>query len=492
LREGAVGGRRLNPRSTIHVEPRYRHLAQERKLMKKSTRGCDWLLTALLPLALGSGCGDDDGGGGGSTDTGTETDSTTSDGDGGTDSTGGGGSDTSDTGSETGTGGTGTTDTECDPIIHTEDIEVDETWEAGCPHIVDGCISVGGDATVVASLTIEAGVEVRFTGESCLIIGESGSRGALIAEGTETDKIVFTSDQPDGDETPGYWDAVIFGEETAESTTLDHVVFEFGGRIGSGAHSGPNWGDSMVLVWGNDSTLPAVSFRNMEVRQSATDGIMMASGARFSDDSEAVVVAENAGYPVHIEAASAHTLPTDAGSDYTGNGDDGIHLLYGNGHVLSSGTLAWEDPGVPYVNQDFYVDGADLTIATGVTIASEASSEILVTNGSVSADGVTFTTWPDNVYWTGLYFDVPGTGALENCVVERGGSDAGGNSEGYNIYVESGAGDLPTITGCEIRDSLHDGISTWDVPLVEYQGNTFTNNADWDIYDYFNDEGWNQ
>jgi len=375
--------------------------------------------------------------------------------------------------------------------LHDQDITADETWSAaGNPHVVDGCITVGGTSTTLVTLTIEAGVEVRFTAGSCLIVGETDMRGSLVAIGTADDTVLFTSDQ-DVAPTPGYWDAILFGQEAAP-VTLEYVEIAYGGRVGSGAHSGPNWVDAMVIAWGNSDALPELTFDHVLVHDSSTDGMVFESGARFAGDSVALSVPGCEGYPVHIEASSAHALPTDGASAYTGNGDDVIYLLDGNGWELASGSPTWNDPGVPYViSNEVDCAGADWTIASGVTIAGASGAEIMVTDGTMTADGVTFTSWPNSVNWGGIYFAPPGTGTISSSTVERGGANFGGNSNGYNIYVESGAVTLPVITTTTIKDSLHDGIATWDVPIATYQSNTFENNTDWDIYDYFNSLGWN-
>src|SRR2546425_7169570 len=65
---------------------------------------------------------------------------------------------------------------------HRWPITANETWTlAGSPHLVNGRLSVAGPAG--ATLTIEAGVTVRFADTSGLTFGVS-SPGALVAQGT--------------------------------------------------------------------------------------------------------------------------------------------------------------------------------------------------------------------------------------------------------------------------------------------------------------------
>ena len=79
---------------------------------------------------------------------------------------------------------------------HSGSITSDETWiSSGNPHIITGLTTVSNNAT----LTIEPGVEVRFNKDATnprLIIGTANDTGAkLIAQGTDTQKITFTSNE---------------------------------------------------------------------------------------------------------------------------------------------------------------------------------------------------------------------------------------------------------------------------------------------------------
>jgi hypothetical protein len=71
---------------------------------------------------------------------------------------------------------------------HSGSITQDEIWVAADnPHIIQELTTVSENAT----LTIEAGVEVRFNPDATnprLIIGSSNSPGRLIARGTDTQK----------------------------------------------------------------------------------------------------------------------------------------------------------------------------------------------------------------------------------------------------------------------------------------------------------------
>lgn len=91
---------------------------------------------------------------------------------------------------------------------------VSGTWNlAGSPYMINGEIYIEAGAT----LTIEAGVEVRFTGWYKFIV-----HGSIMAEGTESNMILFTAD--DSDE---HWHGIRFIEST-ETSLLDYCIVEYG------------------------------------------------------------------------------------------------------------------------------------------------------------------------------------------------------------------------------------------------------------------------
>ncbi len=117
-------------------------------------------------------------------------------------------------------------------VIHGGTISSDETWTPDLnPHIVNSLLHVINGAT----LTIEPGVEVRFNPDAInprLIIGElSGTTGRLIARGTASQKIIFTSnaDIPQ----PGDWNDIYFSSNAADDSIIENAIIEYGGFSGS-------------------------------------------------------------------------------------------------------------------------------------------------------------------------------------------------------------------------------------------------------------------
>ena len=83
-------------------------------------------------------------------------------------------------------------------VVPGGNIRSNTNWtRAGSPYVVTGVVTVGG--TGAPTLTIDAGVEVRFVSGARLVIGTTlGDGGLLVARGTASESIVFTSDAKDG------------------------------------------------------------------------------------------------------------------------------------------------------------------------------------------------------------------------------------------------------------------------------------------------------
>jgi len=79
-----------------------------------------------------------------------------------------------------------------------------------------------------ATLTIEAGVEVRFEDNKLSIGGTfDDGGGKLIAQGTDTNKIIFTSNK--ATPAPGDWIGIYFGNYASIDSIFENCVVEYGG-----------------------------------------------------------------------------------------------------------------------------------------------------------------------------------------------------------------------------------------------------------------------
>jgi parallel beta-helix repeat protein len=349
---------------------------------------------------------------------------------------------------------------------HSGTISADETWYAADnPHVVTGDIIVEGGAT----LTIEAGVVVKFNAGTGFNVGPHYyGQGAIVADGS-TNRITFTSNMsPQG---PGDWDGITFARNTIQGPTkLKNCLIEYGGGNGCGNIQ-------------CDRTCIAVT--DCEIRHSSTHGVYCGGNSWFSDFSNNTITL-NAGYPIQIDAIAVHTIGLNT---VTGNTNDGIAVVGGG----VTNTCTWLNHGVPYiVTGVLNVQGGGnpvLTIAPGNTLKFGAGGGIDValhnqSPGAIIADGstdrITFTTSvspaaPGN--WNGITFGrntIQGPTKLKNCLIEYGG----GNGRG-NIYCE---GTSVAITDCEIRDGSKYGVycerGSW---FSDFSNNTITANAEYPL-----------
>ncbi|MFH0813074.1 MAG: hypothetical protein V2A69_09595 [Pseudomonadota bacterium] len=100
-------------------------------------------------------------------------------------------------------------------------ISTDTTWTlTNSPYVVTGTVQVLSGVT----LTIEPGVTVKFNQGTLLRIG-----GELIAEGTETQMITFTSNEPTP--SPGDWGPIEFVEGAVGSTLDENGEYVSGSII---------------------------------------------------------------------------------------------------------------------------------------------------------------------------------------------------------------------------------------------------------------------
>ncbi len=126
----------------------------------------------------------------------------------------------------------------------------------GIPYIVTAAdIYVSG-----STLTIEAGVTVKFDQYTTLWVGESG---VLRAVGTSSAPITFTSSE--ASPTPGYWGGIFFSDSTVGTNTLlQYVTVEYGGA---------NYGSNLYIYYASPT------IKNCTIRKSSGYGIYTYGGS---------------------------------------------------------------------------------------------------------------------------------------------------------------------------------------------------------------------
>jgi hypothetical protein len=331
------------------------------------------------------------------------------------------------------------------PTKHEGDVKDGEVWTAaGSPHIVEYDVNIREGAT----LTIEPCAEVRIAKERRINVAAplTPNSGTLIAEGTPTKPIKFTSDGADR------WGSIyVVAPGTAR---FSHVTFENGG--------GEQFEHGATLVAVGDDAPPlsdpVLFVDNVTIKKSRGTGVYLQRRSQFITGSKDLTVTESgddeAPYPLEISEHAIDSLPT---GKYTGNKKDEI-LIRSEGDS-GAGTGLVEDAtlherGVPYhigdSESDSLVIGSSdenqnttLTIEPGVVMKFEPKTAFMVqlyttekpANAVVKAQGtadkpIVFTSaspTPKAGDWRGLWFGgIPQeANVLDHVRIEYAGYDCG-------------------------------------------------------------------
>ena len=267
-------------------------------------------------------------------------------------------------------------------------ITTDTPWTlAGSPYIVTGDIYVYGANS--PTLTIEAGVTVKFNQYRMLYIGSGATPGALNAVGTATAPIIFTSSQ--ATPTSGYWGGIYFSDGTVDANTvLDYVTVEYGGysynsniSLNSAAPTIKNSTIRKSSGYGINASYSSPFIQNNTITENGTSGVY---GNNSSFTITGNTITNNGAYGIYDSTGSATLL---SGSTFSGNGSYPIRMGINQTGVVNtyetngnnaievvggtvSQSLTVKNSGLPYViTRDIYVYGASaptLTIEPGVTV----------------------------------------------------------------------------------------------------------------------------
>lgn len=345
------------------------------------------------------------------------------------------------------------------PTVHSTPITASETWRAANnPHQVKGALSVGSGAT----LTLEAGVEVRFEQDAELRVAD----GTLLAPGTQAAPITLVAE---GASAPaGHWRGLVFAA-AGSGSALDWVQLSGCGRsTGEGA---------CVAVLNKAAPV----LRDVTVRGSGSLGVkVVEDGSAFGAGSARLSVLASAGLAVRLGANEGETLP--AASTFTGNAPNAVELV---GNV--SRTQKWPNPGVPYVfNGVTYVDGTEtttpiLTVSAGTQLRFGAKAGLvlgydeyaaLVVEGT-SEQPVLFTSNQDGPKtpgaWLGVHMQVeqniPTTRISHATFEYAGGPFTGygdpktGNLNFYGTFnYDCSVVSCPVLTDVTLQKSSGDGL----------------------------------
>jgi len=284
-------------------------------------------------------------------------------------------------------------------------IATNTTWKlANSPYEVVDDVTIGQGIT----LTIEPGVTIRFNRERDIYVN-----GALIANGTPTNKITFTANS--AAPFPGYWGGIKFNASNISTLSiLNHCQFLYGGE-GFASEYAP-----IALDARANPAIANITFINNE-----RTGIHLAE------------ITYNANLQLNVVGMPYFIITDDlvVGTGYTMTISPGVLIKFGD-------------------TRDFYINGA--LIANGA-----ASQPIIFTafaddarGGDTNGDGATF---PLPGSWGGIRFNNSNIGSssvLSYCEFHYGGQNFA--SEASPITVDGRVN--PRLTGITMKNNARNGI----------------------------------
>jgi len=373
------------------------------------------------------------------------------------------------------------------------------------------------------SLTIEPGAIVKFYLTTAYYAYGLEVHGTLIADGTPSEKIVFTSIRDDsnggdtnndGDATvpePGNWGHIGF-DSTSVDCILDNCIVQYGATchgpsgeyhdwreiyigdcsptisnsvIRFSYYSGIECSNSNAIITGN--TISNIPWNGVDCNNSSNPTI---SGNTITD----------CGYPVYLNhwSSKLDCFPTISGNTFSNNSCNGVGI--NSGTLEKSATLRAINN--PYVLQDMTVDsGVTLTIEPGAIIKFNIhtmySANGIWVHGTLIADGtpsekIVFTSIRDDSYggdtnndgdttsaaptdWGSIYFyNNSADCILDNTIIQYAGTEYWGS---YYAHFAIAIGDCnPTISNSLIQYGAYDGIYCSNSSAT-ISGNTISNLA---------------
>ena len=426
-------------------------------------------------------------------------------------------------------------------------LTLDSTWHYhSIPFYISGDITVQGKngPDQITTLTIEAGVTLKFNSSAGLFIGHDTNinyPGKLIVNGTASNSVTFSRWS-----NSGYWDGIFFRNYASDDSSLSYCTIEYGGNAGNGAiylnqcsptisnttisysrnygiyiynHSDPTISNSNILNCGNHglyinsycsptvtSTIIANnSGRGIYITSYSTPTISGCSinenssyGLQIADTSSSATVQncifdDNDNYPIR---AYARHFGNFQGNTYTNNL---YQKLYVNGDTITVDST-WENAGVPYkITGDVTVYGqwgpdqiTTLTLEPGVSLMFDRYVGLYIGHdsnpdypGALVANGtsnnrITFTADTNN----------PSPGFWDGLYF-RNYTDDDTTILNYCVIAYGGySGNeniycnscSPTIRNCEIRHGSGAGVYCNNYSNPTLVSNTIHHNSSYGVY----------
>lgn len=344
-------------------------------------------------------------------------------------------------------------------------ITANETWKSfGLAYHPDSYVAIS--AASVPTLTLEAGVVVKFPSLGTLSAGANGQPGRLVVSGTSAQPVKLTSTQ--ATPTAGFWRGLGISVN-GSSSQVSYLTVEAAGQNAYGMTSAAWIMNTTTNTWDH------VTFQTNTGR-----GVSFEGGTTIVTDSTITGTAAGAGEGNAIDLFSGATV-TISSSSLTNNAGAAVSLrsgailngmtgmtVTGNGYNLiryRTQTIAanetWKNLGLAYQPDTFVAVAAasvpTLTIEAGVVVKFPSTTWLaggntlpgrLVVSGT-AAQPVKFTSTqatPTAGAWRGLGLSVVGSSSqISYLTIEAAGQNAFGTNSAIWV-VDPGAHLLDHVT----------------------------------------------
>ncbi len=211
-------------------------------------------------------------------------------------------------------------------------ISHDATWTAAINcHITADVTVKGSDGDDgVTTLTMEPGAQLRFTGTYSLTIGaSSGDPGALVAQGSASNPVVFTSSS--AMPAAGDWRYISFYTTADASSIMNHCLVEYGG-----------YSSGSVYLYNASPTI-----QNTTIRHSKYAGIYAVGSGCSGAVINCNTLTSNTTHGIQWSGIPPAEL---AMNNFTGNGNYGIYYSYST--EMTAENNWWGDAAGPNQSGD--------------------------------------------------------------------------------------------------------------------------------------------
>lgn len=283
-------------------------------------------------------------------------------------------------------------------VFITQDINSVTTWYSDSVYVIQDW-----NFYVENTLTIQAGTIIKFHNDGPDMI--LGSGGTIIARGTASDPIIFTSwkDDSSGGDTNGDgsatqpsvkdWGGISTNDENG--SIFEHCKFHYGGK-GSYSYT--------LEVYGNN-----IKVMNCEFSHNSGDDASGWYGALEASYAGPDCVITNNVFFSNVRPLSVGTMHNIDNTNMFHNPDDPLQINTYNGIFVEtideiSSAISWMETEVPYVidDNDFWIwNGGSLTLGNNVVLKFRPGSAMVLDGGpgdiiNHNGTGVYFTSYKDD------------------------------------------------------------------------------------------------